>query len=360
MTHVRSIKPQELHRLLQEEGVLAVDVRDPDEHAAWHIAGSINVPLDELAKGAKLPAAKHVVVYCAHGPRSQTAQEILARRGIHAPYLEGGMTSWNGVYEHVSLHTNGGAEVVQLQRVGKGCLSYLVVKDGAAVAVDPTIDIHEFVGAAKTRGARIVAVMDTHAHADHASGARALADETGAKYYAPAEVGPHVVHETLAHGMRVAVGEGFVEAIATPGHTPGSLTLLFDGVAFTGDTLFVDSVGRPDLGQDADKHARVLRRSLHERLLTLPPDTRVLPAHRGEEPPGRGAAVAARLGDLPAMIPPLSWDDDAFAAWVVNNETPKPENFETIKKINLGLAGFHDLDDVRELEAGPNRCAVSR
>src|SRR5581483_2533028 len=160
MTQVRSIKPPELHRLMKEGDVLLVDVRDPDEHTAWRIPGSLNVPLAALSEGATLPKASRVVVYCAHGPRSQTAQEILARRGIHAPFLEGGMTAWNGVYEHVSLRTSSGAEVVQLQRVGKGCLSYLVVKDGEGVAIDPTIDTNEYIGAAKTRDARIVAVMD--------------------------------------------------------------------------------------------------------------------------------------------------------------------------------------------------------
>ena len=95
-------------------------------------------------------------------------------------------------------------------------------------------------------------------------------------------------------------------------------------------------------------------------MLFRSPDTRILPAHHGEDPPAPGRAVVARLGDLPALIPALGWDEAAFTAWVVRNQTPKPENFETIRKINLGLARFQDLDDVRELEAGPNRCAVSR
>lgn len=359
-THqIRSIPPNELHRLRQERDVVLVDVREPDEHEAWRIEGSVNVPLSALSAGASVPTHAPVVLYCARGPRSETAQRILARRGLEAPYLEGGLVAWNGVYEHVALRTSGGAEVVQIQRVGKGCLSYLVVKDGEAVAIDPTVDVEEYAQAARERDARIVAVLDTHAHADHASGARALAEATGATYRAPAEVGPHVPHEPLVHGARVAIGGGFLETVATPGHTPGSLTFLIDDVAFTGDSLFVDSVGRPDLGQDPLHMGPILRRTLHERLLALPPDTRVLPGHRGDASPAASGLVSARVGDLPARIPALAYDEAAFTAWVVRNATPKPENFETIKKINLGVVSARDLAEIRELEAGPNRCAVS-
>lgn len=357
-TPLGPIRPQELYHKIRDEDVLLVDVREPSEHRDWKIPGSVNIPLAKLAQ-ATLPPAQRVVVYCATGPRSITAQQVLAKRGVDATYLAGGMRAWNGVYGRVELDAPSGAKIVQLQRIGKGCLSYVIVKDGEAVVIDPTIDVHEYVDEAMARGARIVAVLDTHAHADHASGSRRLADATGATYYAPPEVGDRVPHEPLVDGTRVKVGAGEVRALATPGHTPGSMTLLFEDVAFTGDTIFVDSVGRPDLGQDASRTGHTLWRTLHERILTLPADTRVLPGHEAQPDARSQRPVLARLGELRATIPALALDEHAFVAWVMGNALPKPANFETIKQMNVGLADVDDLDGVRALEAGPNRCAVS-
>lgn len=356
-TQPTTIKPRDLHRLLREEHVLLVDVRKRDEHRDWRIPGSVNIPLADLPH-ADLPAMERVVVYCATGPRSLIAQEILAKRGVRASHLDGGMTAWNGVYQQVSIPATDDAEIVQLQRVGKGCLSYLVVKDDEAVAIDPTIDVAEFVDAAAARGARIVAIVDTHAHADHASGSRLLAAATGATYFAPPEVGERVTHAPLVDGALVKVGTGEIRALATPGHTPGSMTLLFQDVAFTGDTIFLDSVGRPDLGQDASRTGRTLWRTLHEQILSLAPDTRVLPGHVAEPDARKVSPIVARLGEIRSMIPALAIDEDEFVAWVIRNTLPKPANFETIKRLNLGLA-HADLAGVRKLEAGPNRCAVS-
>lgn len=344
--------------MIRHEDMLLVDVREPSEHREWSIPGSVNIPLSELAR-AELAPAKRVVVYCATGPRSITAQRILGDRGVDAAYLAGGMKAWNGVYQYVRLEAPNGAQIVQSQRVGKGCLSYLVVKDGEAAVIDPTIDVQEYIGAAKARGARIVAVLDTHAHADHASGSRRLAEATGATYHAPPEVGERVPHEPLVEGTRVKLGTGEIRALATPGHTPGSMTLLFEDVAFTGDTIFVDSVGRPDLGQDPSRTGHALWRTLHERILMLPSDTRVLPGHQAEPDARSSAPVLAPVGELRARIPALALDEAAFVAWVTRNALPKPANFEIIKKLNLGLARVDDVQGVRDLEAGPNRCAVS-
>lgn len=343
--------------MIQKGGTLLVDVREPSEHLEWSIPGSVNIPLADLPR-AKLPSAENLVVYCATGPRSVTAQQILEERGLPAAFLEGGMTAWNGVYQHVRIETGSGSAIIQIQRVGKGCLSYLVVNEGDAVAIDPTVDVHEFVHAAHSHGARIVAVLDTHAHADHASGARELTALTGAKYFAPPEVG-RVPHEPILEGTCVPIGASEIRAIATPGHTPGSVTLLFEDVAFTGDTVFVDSVGRPDLGQDAARSGRTLWRTLHERILALPPTTRVLPGHQSDPDARKNAPVLSRVSELPSRIPALALDEDAFVAWIARNPLAKPANFERLKKLNVGLAPTHDIKELRTLEAGPNRCAVS-
>ena len=340
--------------------LLVLDVREPDEFDGWNIPGSVNVPLGDILAGASVAAAPDasVVTVCASGSRSEMARQVLARRGVRALNLSGGMVAWNGVYDVARLEA-AGARVLQFRRVGKGCLSYMVIADDEALVIDPTADVDEYLRAADAARARIVAVLDTHAHADHVSGSRMLVARTGARYVAPDEVGAAVPHETARPGADVPVGGARVRVLETPGHTAASVTYLLGDVAFTGDTLFVESVGRPDLGQDGAENAAVLWRTLQERILQLPDATRVLPGHYGDAVTlQKGAPVAETLGNLRARLAPLAMDEPTFVAWVVSNRLPKPANFGQIKRINKGELQVEDPASLRWLEAGPNRCAA--
>lgn len=360
---VTKLTAEDLHaRLRTDEPPLVIDVREPDEYEGWHIAGSKNTPLGDLLADERpdVPPGQKAVLVCRGGARAERARAHLSNLGIDAAVLEGGMLAWNGIYETANVPgAPDGAEVVQFRRVGKGCLSYMVVQDGKAAVIDATIDISTYMDAARERGADIVAVLDTHAHADHVSGARLLADATGANYHAPDEVG-EVPHVSVKDGAFIKVGGAELQPVATPGHTPGSFTYLIGNIAFTGDTLFVESVGRPDLGQDPREKAPTLWRTLHEKLLALPPDTMVAPGHHGDTAkPEFGEAVAATLSDIKADVSALGKSEPDFVEWVAANTLPKPENFDVIKKINVGKTPMAPADELRELEAGANRCAVS-
>ncbi|MGQ0536410.1 MAG: MBL fold metallo-hydrolase, partial [Methanobacteriota archaeon] len=219
------------------------------------------------------------------------------------------------------------------------------------------VDIDGFLEAARARGLRIVAAVDTHAHADHASGGRAIAGRLDVPYRAPREAGPGA--EPIAEGSGLRIGPAEIRAIATPGHTTGHVTLLFDHVAFTGDTLFLDSVGRPDLGQDARENAAVLWETLHRRILSLPDNTTILPAHFGDGIVlAPGVPLEDSLRDLKAAIPTLRLGREEFVDFVARGTDRPPANFQRIKAHNVGSARIEDVDEIRELEAGPNRCAV--
>lgn len=358
-----SIKPQELKRRLDAgEPLVMLDVREPEEHAEWKIEGSLNVPLGDILAGASVaaPPGVPVVTICRSAARSERARQALSKRGIVAVNLAGGMIGWNGVYDTVAVPFEGAAEVLQFRRVGKGCLAYMVVSEGEAAVIDPTLDISVFEQAAADRNARITRILDTHAHADHVSGSRLLRARTGASYLAPDEVGPAVAHVTAAEGVPIPVGGVELRPLLTPGHTPQSTTYLLGDLAFTGDTLFVESVGRPDLGQDPRPNAKILHKTLREKIFALPDETRVLPGHYS---PGvalkSGAPVTETLIKLLARLPALQRPEREFVEWVVANTLPKPSNFDTIKQINKGQIEAADLDELHELEAGPNRCAVS-
>lgn len=353
-------RARDLKRILDEgRQVLLLDVRSPEEFAEWRMPGAVNLPLPRLLAGDRpaVPPGVQIVTVCLHGPRSERAREALAEAGYQVSSLDGGMVAWNGVYDVAALSA-GAAQVRQMRRVGKGCVGYLVASEGEAVAIDPTLDADAYLEEAGKLGARIVQVLDTHAHADHVSGSRRLAAATGARYLAPKEVGSAAASH-VQDGDAVRVGAASIRVLGSPGHTPGSVTYLLEDLAFTGDTLFVESVGRPDLGQDPRPNARVLWRTLHARILALPGGTRVLPGHFGGAvriEPGR--PVAATLDELRARLPALSMPEEAFVDWVAGNASPKPGNFETIKRYNQALSDV-DVEELQELEAGPNRCAVA-
>ncbi|MGH9038163.1 MAG: MBL fold metallo-hydrolase, partial [Acidimicrobiia bacterium] len=190
--------------------------------------------------------------------------------------------------------------------------SYLIGDEttGRAIVVDPRRDVGEYLADADAAGLRIELVVETHFHADFVSGHLELARQTGAEIGYGAAAEPDFPHRKLADGERITLGRPgpggvprgvALDVLATPGHTPESISLVVwedigDDVPYgvlTGDTLFIGDVGRPDLlsaaGLSASDLARSLYRSLHDKLLRLPDPTRVYPAH------GAGSACGKNL-----------------------------------------------------------------
>ena len=353
-----------LSKLDDHDGVFVLDVREPDEFAAWCIAGAVNIPLGELpARLGEVPRDREVVTVCAVGERAASATTVLDDDGVAAEVLRGGMAAWSNVYDDAELCVEG-ATVLQVRRRGKGCLSYLVAAGRSAVAIDPSADVEQYLGRAASRGWAISHVVDTHLHADHVSGARALAAAAGAEIVLNPADRFGFEHTALVDGMAIPIADGVeltVSVLATPGHTSGSTTfLLGTSAVFTGDTLFLESVGRPDLADKAEAFAHVLYRSIHDKVLSLPDTALVLPAHVGQDVTVRGGEVlCASLATLQDRLWQLRADEDAFVGWAVGSVSERPPNYATIVATNQQ---GRDLDDAERagLEAGPNRCAVAR
>jgi glyoxylase-like metal-dependent hydrolase (beta-lactamase superfamily II) len=209
------------------------------------------------------------------------------------------------------------------------------------------------------RGWRITRVLDTHVHADHLSRSRRLAELIGATHYMPEGAPVSYPFCDLADGNVLEVGSAKLEVIRTPGHTSESTSYLLDRrVLFTGDTLFLSAVGRPDLdgtSEVARHRARELYRSLR-RLFALDPETLVLPGHTGEPVAFDGEPIRARLSEVRGSIRVLEEDEDAFVEQIAGHGTPTPSNFERI--VELNRAGLSPEGDPTDLEAGANRCAA--
>ena len=339
-----------------------LDVRDIDEVANWQIPGVHNLPLDTLeARIDEVPLDQHLVVICAKGTRAQQGAEILARHDIASAVLEGGMGAWASTYDLVEGEF-GGATVVQLRRRGKGCLSYVIGAGFNCVVVDPSLEIEQYLAVANSHNWKITHVLDTHLHADHLSGARELVAQSGAALWLNPADPFHFSFEPLLDGKSIELSPGVdlqVSSVSVPGHTEGSTMYQIGEYAiFTGDTLFLESVGRPDLADEAEDFAHHLYESLHQRVLPLMDEITVFPAHFGPSVPVQaGVFVARELGSLRHELAALAFDEDDFVAWAIANVKDRPGNYREIVRINAGQV---DLDaNGADLEMGPNRCAIA-
>lgn len=365
-------------RIERGEDVFVVDARNVDDYEEWRIDGptvdSVNIPYftfldDDLPRGVDaLPDDRRLTVVCAKGGASELVVEKLAAAGYDAEHLDGGMTEWARVYEANDVDTDGDVLVRQYHRPSSGCLAYLVASDGEAAVVDPLRAFTErYVADARDLGVSIEHAVDTHIHADHVSGVRDLAARTGATVVLPERADARGVdyddaYETVADGDSLAVGTAALDVLAAPGHTSGMTAYRVDGVLFTGDSLFLDSVARPDLEDDDPDAVAAAARTLHGTLrsfLDRADDTLVAPAHvGGDTEPAADGTYTRRLGDLAASLDALSMSEDAFVDFVLADVTPRPANYAAIIDINLG-ARDASAEDAFELELGPNNCAVS-
>jgi glyoxylase-like metal-dependent hydrolase (beta-lactamase superfamily II) len=239
--------------------------------------------------------------------------------------------------------------------------SYLVADEtsGQAVVVDPRRDVAEYLDEARTRGLQIVGIVNTHFHADFVSGHLELARETGAWIgYGAAAVTDFPVRH-LADGERISLGDVTIEVMATPGHTPESISVLVfehddDDVAYgvlTGDALFIGDVGRPDLlasvGVTADELGRMLYDSVQHKLMGLPDAVRVFPAHGAGSACGKNLSTERQstIGEQRALnyaCQPMSEAD--FLDVVTAGQSPAPAYFIYNATLNKQARGLRDVD----------------
>ena len=364
------------HALEAGAPLTVLDIRPAAERAEWWIPGSSHIDAYDALKrgdpdaleGADLPADRPVVVVCRAGVVARDGAMRLAEQGLDATYLVGGMKAWSQAWNHAVVAVAGSdAAVIQVRRTGKGCLSYLVGSRGEAAVIDPSADPTVYLHLAEARGWSIRAVLDTHVHADHVSRGRDLAKRTGAAMLLPASAPVHYWFQPLREGDRLAVGATTITVMETPGHTPESVSYRLDDAAlFTGDTLFLGGIGRPDLeaaGDEAAERARLLHRSLG-RILGLPERTLILPGHVDRPVSFDGQPIAATLGQVRRDVEALTrWFQDAtdtradeFARWLLSRVPATPPNHHVIVRLNQEEAPMVDLE---ALEAGANRCSVS-
>lgn len=372
---VREMQAQEVAmKVIRKESLFLLDVRSPSDFEDWKIEGEgvrhLNIPYFDLIDGVEeildqIPMDQEVLVVCAKEGSSVMVAEMLAEHGRHVAYLKGGMKAWS---EHLVPLKIGsladGGTLYQFVRIGKGCLSYMAVSNGKAALFDATRMTEVYLEFAESVNAQIKHVFDTHLHADHISGGRMIAEQTGAVYWLPPEDASEVVfkYEPLKNGDQVAIGGSTIriDALHSPGHTIGSTSFVIDDhYLLTGDILFIDSVGRPDLAGLADDWVGDLRETLYARYTRLSDNLTVLPAHfMIMDELNEDGTVAKKLGELYRENHGLNIADETeFRTLVTQNLPPQPNSYQEIRQTNMGKMN-PDTERQREMEIGPNRCAV--
>lgn len=381
-------------RLVRGEGFFMLDVRNRDEFEAWRIDGrrslpSRNTPYFELleiagsdeplacaaalvnqADASLLPKAGTVLVVCGKGGASGFVAEGLRELGYPAVNLAGGMLAWGNYYSIKPVVQSAGLTIFQIARPGRGCLSHVVASNGEAAIIDPLRHPEPYVDLLRRDGLRARFVLDTHGHADHVSGGRALARALGVPYglhpydgIHPLDVMPATYeYEPLRDRQAIAIGAVTLELLHIPGHTLGNLAVRVGDFLIAGDSIFIDSIARPDLGGRGEAWASLHWRSLR-RLLALGDGVTVLPGHFSRLAEGDEASVfAATLGSLRrsnAGLAEAQKDEASFVSYILGHLPVFPPQYVDIKRVNLGLKPADD-DTASELEIGKNICAMAQ
>lgn len=355
----KTIHGQDLLDKMDKNDLFLLDVRNQDEFSDYQIPGSVNIPLAKLFEEetiSKIPQDKQIVTICPHGNRAMLASFALERYGIKSKTLQGGLAGWNQILKPIIVSKE--PKIFQVQKVGKGCLSYVVVSGDKAIVIDPLFPSEKYIELAKDGDFKIIRVIDTHQHADHVSAARDLAKKVNAELHLSQYEDYSYSASFLKDNDTLQFGNSTLKVIHTPGHTPGSLSFVIDyKYVVTGDILFVESIGRPDLRDKAEEFTEDLYDTLHKKLLTLPPETIVLPAHHGEDVKPKNDAFYSTIKES-KNLPLLDLSKDEFKTKVVSITQPRPMNYQKIIDINGGTQNLVH-SEIPDLEIGPNRCAVN-
>ncbi|MGV6832101.1 MAG: MBL fold metallo-hydrolase, partial [bacterium] len=239
--------------------------------------------------------------------------------------------------------------------------SYAVVSNGEMAIIDPERDPKQYYAFAKANNAKIVAVLETHPHADFVSSHLELHKETGAIIYNSEKLGADYPHQTFDDGDSIKIGNATLEAINTPGHSPDSITIVAtennDTALFTGDTLFIGDVGRPDLREKAgnmqakrEELAEMMYQTVTTKFNELPDDAVVYPAH------GAGSLCGKNLSDAASS----TLGDERRDNWAFKKQSKK-EFMDTILDGQPFIPSYFGFNvDVNKIGAENLQPAISK
>jgi len=374
-----SYKAEDLFKWVTEPGTefLLLDVRVNEEFDRFKVEGPflsdmVNVPYVEFVEHeeesvARVPAAEKVRIVCAKEGSARYVGEILVNHGFKdVRYLEGGIKTWGNMLAPKRVADDEAYQLFQFIRPGKASCSYGLISNHEMVLFDPSRNVNFYQNFAEKNGARIVKSFETHLQADYISGSKQIAAESGAHIVGHENDFKNATfkYQKIGDDQVYAFSKGGPEirALHMPGHTPGSTSYMIDNqYLITGDTVFILSIGRPDLGGKAEEWSKLLYRTLNNKIAKLDDDLLILPGHYMD---WKEANPDQIFSDALGSIKKRNSDiysistESAFVEFIKGNMRPQPEVYADIRKVNAGLLEV-DAEEQEIMDLGKNECAAS-
>ena len=315
---------------------------------------------------AKVIKNKPVRIVCAKEGSAKFVAEILDKHGIKdVGYLEGGIKSWGNLLVPVLLNPGETYQLYQFIRPGKASTSYGLHNGHELMLFDPSRNVDFYLEFAEKSKCSLIKTFETHLQADYIAGSRMLAEKTNAEFLANDNdfAGAKISYSHLQDGACYNFTQPgpTVQCVFTPGHTPGSTSYIIDDrFMITGDTMFIQSIGRPDLGGQVEAWSDKLFETL-QKVKTYKSDMLILPGHyMSWEEANEKLAFVSTLAETVAYNSAIYAikDKTEFLRFIQSNMRQQPDEYATIRRINANLEQVDD-DKAEELDLGKNECAAT-
>jgi len=363
--------------LLAKHDFLLLDVRNEIDFGRFKVEGPFPIDManvaymdfmeweDESVK--KVPQGKPIRIVCAKEGSAKYVGEILVNHGFtDVAYLMGGIKTWGNMLNPAPVVENDRYGLYQFRRPGKASCSYGLTSGDEMMLFDPAKNVAAYQSFAGEKKVRITRTFETHRQADYISGSPTLNRAAGAQIMAPDGdfQGARFAYTPVSDGDVYTFKNGGpqVKVIHTPGHTPGSTCYLIDDTyLISGDTVFIYSMGRPDLGGKVEEWSHLLFNTMTRKILSWPDDLTILPGHYMDwAEADKNFIFQAPLGKIKEINKEIYGITDLarFTAYIKSNMRKQPDEYATIREINAGLK---DADDEQRdiLDLGKNECAAS-
>ena len=379
MSSLKSYSADDLFSFLtQKEDVIVLDVRNEEDFGRFSVEGPfpfdmVNVPYfdfmeEEDASVAKVSYDKPVKVVCAKEGSAQYVGEILMNHGFKdVAFLTGGIKTWGNMLTPKRI--NPGSDdyaLYQFIRPAKASCNYGLLYKGEMVNFDPSRNYNFYYSFAHSQNVKIVRTFETHLQADYISGSKKIADVTGAEIMANAGdfKDASFQYSGVKDGESYSVGGDGpeIKVLHSPGHTPGSTSYIIDDKYFiTGDTVFILSVGRPDLGGKAEEWSVMLFDTLTNKVQNLDKKLKVLPGHFMDWNEANDSLLfVENLGEVIHRNAGIFKIDtpEIFTQYIMDNMRKSPEIYGEIRKVNVGWLDV-DMNEADIMDLGKNECAAA-
>ena len=378
---VQSYKAEELFDWVTQAGndFSLLDVRNNEEFGRFkvegpHLSKMLNIPYmefiekeEESVERFQVPKTESIRIVCAKEGSAKYVGEILLNNGWQdVKILEKGIKSWGNLLTPKLVASQNGYTLYQFIRPGKASCSYGLVFKDEMVVFDPSRNARYYQDFATKLGARIIKTFETHLQADYISGSRRIHSETGAQIVGHQEDFKDAVFEYKEVSdqeiFQFSNGGPEIKAIHTPGHTPGSTSYLIDNkFLVTGDTVFILSIGRPDLGGMAEEWSRLLYKTLTTKIADMDDELLILPGHYLDWSEANTENVYVdTMGSIKAKNADIYGiaDENDFVRFIKDNMRKQPEVYGQIRKVNAGMLEVDD-EEQEIMDLGKNECAAS-